>query len=99
MDKNIMAEIAGIITIAASEAIFPLIPISIIIKVTSFGEAPKIVFFINVDNRPTFSANPIPNAIVSTSPNGAKPVKFFTVFAKAKFMPSPEIRFFTFTTS
>ena len=80
MDANIAAAIDGTITMAASDAILPTIPIIIMINVTSFGEAPSIVFLINADISPICSAKPIPKVIVSTRPNGAKPVKFFTIF-------------------
>ena len=48
---------------------------------------------------PDSSQIPIPSVIVITRPNGAKPVKFFTMLPKIQSTPSLENRFADVTTS
>ncbi|MPM60476.1 hypothetical protein SDC9_107327 [bioreactor metagenome] len=97
MDANITAAIGGIITMAASDAIFPHIPITATANVITLGEAPIIVSFMKVPIKPTCSAIPIPSVMVRTRPSGAKPVKFLIMLSSINTMPSLDKRFLAIT--
>src|SRR5699024_4921383 len=81
--------------IAASDAIFPIIPTNTTTYVTNEEGAFVIVFLITYSNKPTFSAKPTPNIIAMTIPNGANPVKFVIMFSNIYCNPSPDSKFLT----
>ena len=94
-----MAAIGGITTIAVSEAMFPTVPTNAITYgIIAAGTFFKELFSMEI-SIPDSSQRPIPSVIVITRPNGAKPVKFFTMLPKIQSTPSLENRFADVTTS
>src|SRR5699024_11803459 len=81
--------------IAASDAIFPIIPTNTTTYVTNEEGAFVIVFLITYSNKPTFSSKPTPNIITMTIPNGANPVKFVIMFSNIYCNQSPNNKFLT----
>ena len=94
-----MAAIGGITTIAVSEAMLPTVPTNAITYgIIAAGTFFKELFSMEI-SIPDSSQRPIPSVMVITRPNGAKPVKFFTMLPKIQSTPSLENRFADVTTS